>query len=87
MTPKTFRMSKNGYDKNAVLSRLNEINLLIIGVQQGTLSSEDAKTQERQLLAEPLPEVKGFFKSGFNKEDVDSYMCELRDVISYGKMG
>lgn len=86
MAPKTFRMSKNGYDKDAVLARLNNINLLIIGVQQGTLSSEDAKIKERELLAKPLPEVKGFFKSGFNKEDVDSYMCELRDVISYGKV-
>jgi hypothetical protein len=79
MEMKVLRSEKKGYKKDDVMMKLDQLNVLIMGVQDGSISKADA-CNEAQLIAE-TPMKTAFF-DGFHKEDTDNYIRELLDYIA-----
>ncbi|MBQ8960600.1 MAG: hypothetical protein IJ071_05215 [Ruminococcus sp.] len=75
--PNILRAAFRGYDKASVLKLVEELNVLLIGLEEGLISKEEALEQSEAAVSVPIKTV----FSGFNKEDVDSYLSDLRERI------
>ncbi|MDE5854014.1 MAG: hypothetical protein K2H19_03015 [Ruminococcus sp.] len=66
-----------GYNKEEVLNRIDKLNVLIMAVESGKISSADAEIQAEQIAS---GEIKTSFY-GFNRKDTDKYINELINKI------
>ena len=77
--PGVLRAAFRGYDRAEVMRRIDTLNVLLMGLEEGLITKEEALEQSEEAVSPPIKTV----FSGFNKEDADSYVAELRERILY----
>lgn len=81
--PDILRSEKGGYDKSQALMKIQAYNLLLMTIENGMSYDEVMKELER-LRAMPINTVKSgrfFSKTGFSREDTDTYIAKLENQI------
>ncbi len=68
-----LRTALKGYHKMQVMVLLDALNALILAVEDGAMSREEALQEAEQLQRKPLQKAMG----GFRTEDVDAYLPQL----------
>ncbi len=77
MENKILRTSFRGYKKEDVLTRLNALNVLILAIEDNSISKADAEKEIEKIIS---MEMRTAFQ-GFNKEDTDKYINEMVEQI------
>lgn len=88
MKKQVLRSQKGGYNKAAVISKLDAYNTLIVAIQQGNMSRSEVMTELEYIRKMRMPtEKKGLFgEAGFSVEDTDAYIDECEHLIQNGAM-
>ncbi|MCR5600458.1 MAG: hypothetical protein K6G33_06950 [Ruminococcus sp.] len=85
MENEVLRTVRGGYDKGAVISKLDSYNTLLLMIEQGALSDAAINAELAKIRASPIPKAKGGLilkGSGFSVEDTDKYIADLEKKIS-----
>lgn len=78
MEPNTvLRTALKGYHKMQVMVLLDGLNALILAVESGSMSREEALNEAASLTRKPLQKALG----GFRTEDVDAYLAALQATL------
>ena len=77
MENKILRTSFRGYKKEDVLMRLDALNVLILAIEDNSISKADAEKEIEKIIS---MEMRTTFQ-GFNKEDTDKYVNEMVEQI------
>lgn len=72
-----LRTSFRGYKKEDVLTRLDALNVLILALEDNSISKADAEKEIEKIIS---MEMHTAFQ-GFNKKDTDKYINELISEI------
>lgn len=72
-----FRTALKGYHKMQVMVRLDGLNALILAVENGSMSREEALKEAESLTRKPIQKALG----GFRTEDVDACLTALQAVL------
>jgi hypothetical protein len=83
MNTQVLRSIKGGYNKLAVITKLDSYNCLIMALEQRSISRNQAINELEKIRNMALPTEKGGFfgKIGFSVEDTDSYMQNCEQMI------
>ena len=78
MSFEVLRSKKGGYVKSDVLAKLDALNAVIFGLENG-MPREQALAELRKTEQTELRKEKGGFfgASGFDTEDTDAYIADL----------
>ncbi len=68
-----LRTAFRGYHKMQVMVLIDGLNALILAVESGGMSREDAVQDAESLLRKPIQKAFG----GFRTEDADAYLASL----------
>lgn len=79
-TPTILKEQMGGYDKNSVISKLDEYNSLIVLLEDHLISYEDALKEYDIIKSEPIKMASGHTK-GFRTEDTDEYIRSCAEKI------
>ena len=74
-----LRTAFRGYAKEEVLKRIDALNILLMSLENKLITKEEALSRSDEAVSESIKTV----FSGFNKEDADSYISDLREQIMY----
>lgn len=77
--PEVLRTAFRGYNKAEVLERIDALNILLMKLEEGSISKDEALEMSESIVSVPMNTV----FSGFNKEDADEYISGLREQIMY----
>ena len=83
MRPTVLKSEKGGYNKIAVLTKIDVYNALLMMAESGQTDRDKLLSELERARAIELPREKsGFFgASGFSVEDTDAYIAKLEDEI------
>lgn len=83
MRLEVFRSVKGGYNKTAVLTKLDALNALIMVAQSGSADKNKILAELDKVEALEMKREKGGFfgKAGFAVENVDAYIEQLEEEL------
>ena len=83
MNHEVLRSVKGGYDKNAVVDKLENYGILMNMAEAPDADATKIRAELDKLRQTLLPRVKGglFGKIGFSVEDTDNYFSQLEEKI------
>lgn len=83
MNEQVLRSTKGGYNKLAVITKLDSYNCLIMALEQKIIDRDHALEELEKIRNMAIPTEKvGFFgKIGFSVEDTDAYMEKCEQMI------
>ena len=83
MNRQVLRSTKGGYNKTAVITKLDSYNTLLVALEQGSIDRVQALDELEKIRNTELPKEKGglFGKIGFSEEDTDNYMEDCEQMI------
>lgn len=83
MNNEVLRSVKGGYDKNAVVAKLENYGILMNMAEAPDADASRIRAELDKLIQTQLPCVKGglFGKIGFSVEDTDNYFSQLEEKI------
>lgn len=78
-----LKSEKGGYNKVAVLTKIDVYNALLMMAEEGKADRDKLLSELERARAIELPREKsGFFgSSGFSVEDTDAYIAKLEEEI------
>ncbi len=77
MENKILRTSFRGYKKEDVLTLLNALNILMLAIDDNSISKADAEKEIAKIISIGMRTA----FQGFNKEDTDKYINEIVEQI------
>lgn len=78
MRSEVLRSEKGGYNKTAVLTKIDALNALLMMAEEGVDSSKILPELEKVRQRPMRKEKSGFFGTiGFSAEDTDNYIADL----------
>ena len=83
MNAQVLRSVKGGYNKLAVITKLDSYNTLLAALEQGSLNRRQALDELEKIRYTELPKEKSglFGKVGFSAEDTDAYLQNCEQMI------